>query len=216
IGRVVFETGLHGRERVPALQQRISVFAASRLHAILAESLSILSANADLLIFYKVELDLGRISFSRLEEDLGNGLMRCLRDWVLRAVALHRQKLAGPANRSEKSGHHDMASISLSNLLAASRSLPVSAPLPRSMPGGLNAAVASALRGHGDWPQLMAIVRENQAFRSRLAGEVSPELLRGLLKSLVPAHGIAMADLAAALVTLHDAEPLVSADRYAL
>src|SRR5262245_4664833 len=123
IARVVFEAGLHGRERVAEMQRRISAFAAARLQAVLADSLSLLAANHELLIFYKVELDLGKISFSRIEEDLEAGIARCLRDWALRAVPLHRQELAGPASGPDELGHHDVAAISLSNLLSASRSL---------------------------------------------------------------------------------------------
>src|SRR5262249_50066279 len=159
------------------MQKRISAFAAARLQAVLADSLSLLAADHDLLIFYKVELDLGKISFGRIEEDFEAGIARCLRDWALRAVPLHRQQLAGPACGPDELGHHDVAAISLSNLLSASRSFPT--PSPRVSPtlrDGLNAAVASALRGTGDWTQLMAIVRENQAFRTRLASEVSPKL----------------------------------------
>ena len=216
IGRVVFETSFHGRERVSTLQNRISAFAAARLQAILAESLSLLAGREDLLIFYSVELELGRISFDRLEEDLEAGILRGLHDWALRAVPLHRRKLADATFGSAEPGHRDASAISLANLLSASRAL--ASPVPQQdspVRGGLNAAVASALRGSGDWPQLLAIVRENQAFRSRLANEVSPELLRGLLQFLIPANGTAMAELAQMLVFLHDAEQLVSAKRHA-
>src|SRR5262249_1179113 len=94
-------------------------------------------------------------------------------------------------------------------LLASSQSR-----LP-STRGGLNAAIASALRGPGDWSQLMAIVRENQAFRGRLASEVSPELLRRLLQTLIPTHGAPMAELADALLWLHEGSALAPADRAA-
>ncbi|HZD95983.1 MAG TPA: contractile injection system tape measure protein, partial [Candidatus Sulfotelmatobacter sp.] len=84
--RLVFEIELLGRDRAAIVQDRISAFSCTRLYTVLTESLSPLASDQQHLVFPKVELDAGQISFHHLEEDLAGATARCLRDWVLRAM----------------------------------------------------------------------------------------------------------------------------------
>jgi Contractile injection system tape measure protein len=93
IRRIVIEAGLHGRERANVLQDRISAFSRGRLDSVLAESLAPLAGGNGLPVFAKVELDLGKLSFSHLEDDLAAGIARALKEWAVRAAFHHRREL---------------------------------------------------------------------------------------------------------------------------
>jgi hypothetical protein len=214
IARLVFEIGLQGRERVTPVQNRISAFAVGNLHSVVVDSLSLMAGDRNLLVFFKVELDLGKISLAHLEEDLAAGISRCLREWALRTCPTYRLGAGEPGLPAETPLQDSRTSLHL--VSAGGRLLPAAESRWASLRrGGLNEAIASAIQGSGDWPQLMAIIRENHDFRSRLASEVSPELLPRLLRLLVPADGPAIAELTATLICLHDAAPLTAGDRHA-
>jgi hypothetical protein len=66
IVRVVFELHFHGRERVGAIQNRVSAFAENRFPVVMAGGLSGMGKDR-LLVFDQVELDVGEVSLSRLE-----------------------------------------------------------------------------------------------------------------------------------------------------
>lgn len=209
--RLLFELGLRGRDRVAPVQNRVSVFAGGSLHGVMTKALQPVSGSRNYLVIEKIELDLGEISLQNLEEDLAAGIARCLRQWLLRAAPLLATPLLAEPIRPTQSAAGGPSPESH----FAARPQPASPleALPSAGSAGLNAAIASALRGPGDWPQLMATVRDNRAFRSRLASEVSAEGLRGLLHSMVPSHGPWMAGLADALLSLHDLEPLAPVNR---
>ena len=202
--RLVFELGLRERERVTSVQNRVSVFTGGSLHGVMTKGLQPLSGGRNYLVVEKIEMDLGEISLQNMEEDLAAGIARCLRQWILRAAPL----LSEPVWSAERASSERSDKDRLPELIATTEVLPAGF-------SGLNAAIASALRGPGDWPQLMATVRDNPAFRLRLASEVSTERLRGLLHSMVPDHGQWMAGLSDALLSLHDLEALAPLNRNA-
>jgi len=204
-GRIILELNLRGRDRVTAVQDRVSAFAGGRLHSVLTTCLAVSGNN--FVTIKKLELDIGEVSLDNLEEDLASGIAQAMREWLLglpwgrdEVQLLPQESATGDPWSQSAIGGED-ASL----LLAEGRALTSS---------GLNAAVACALRGSGDWSQLLAAVRENHALRGRLAGEVSLELLHGLLRSMVPEHGAWMANLSAVLLALHNRGPLVSADHH--
>jgi hypothetical protein len=209
ITRVVFEIGLRGREHVTAIQNRISIFAGGPLETVLIQSLSALAGEDHLLELAGIELNIGNISYQRLEEDLAAGIARCLREWALR-LPLHRLQSMEPARGLKESGGISGGNVRCLPGPAASRFSFSSASR-----GGLNAAIAAALRGPGDWPQLMSVVRDNHTFRCRLANEVSPELLRDLLRVLVPIDGAMMAEISGVLASLHHCVSSASVDSHA-
>jgi hypothetical protein len=209
ITRVVFEIGLRGREHVTTIQNRVSVFAGGPLETVLIESLSALAGEDHLVALADIELNIGNISYQRLEEDLAVGIARCLREWALR-LPLHRLQSMEPTRGLKESGGSSRENVRYLPGPAASRFSFGSAGR-----GGLNAAIAAALQGPGDWPQLMAAVRDNHAFRCRLANEVSPELLRDLLQALVPIDGSMMAEISGVLASLHHCVASASTDSHA-
>ncbi|HEY2495501.1 MAG TPA: contractile injection system tape measure protein [Candidatus Angelobacter sp.] len=196
ITRVVFEIGLHGREHVTTIQNRISAFAGGPLETVFIQSLSALAGEDHLLALAGIELNIGNVSYQRLEEDLAAGIARCLREWALR-LPLHRLPME-PARGLKESGGSSGENVRCLPGPAASR-----ISFSSASRGGLNAAIAAALQGPGDWPQLMAAVRDNHTFRCRLANEVSPELLRDLLQALVPINGSMIAEISGVLASLH-------------
>ena len=208
ITRIVFEIGLRGRERATTTQNRVSAFAGGALETVLIQSLSALAGENQLLAVDRIELNIGKVSYQHLEEDLAAGIARGLRAWAFRSLPPHRLQSIAPVDGPKQS---DGARARGPHLLPGPDA-PPSAGIIASR-GGLNAAVASALKGPGDWRQLLAAIRENHAFRGRLASEVSPQLLKDMLRSLVPAYGTAMAEIASVLITLHDHAALVPADR---
>jgi len=126
IARLVFEIGLHGRDRVTPVQNRISAFAAGGLHSVLVDSLSLLAGDQNLLVFFRVELDLGKISLAHLEEDLAAGIARCLREWALRTSSLCRFGTGDPGFPPETPPHDSRTSLHL--VSAGGRLLPVLNP----------------------------------------------------------------------------------------
>jgi hypothetical protein len=208
ITRVVFEIVLRGREHVTTIQNRISAFAGGPLETVLIQSLSALAGEDHLLALANIELNIGNISYQRLEEDLAAGIARCLREWALR-LPLHKLPME-PVGGLKESGGSSGENVRCLPGPAASRFSFSSASR-----GGLNAAIAAALQGPGDWPQLMAAVRDNHTFRCRLANEVSPELLRDLLQALVPINGSVMAEISGVLASLHHCVSSASVDSHA-
>jgi Contractile injection system tape measure protein len=207
------ELGAGGRERVAIVQNRVSAFSAGGMHGVLTTSLAAVGGDENYLVVEKLELDVGTVSLHNLEEDLASGIARCLRDRLLRFSPARLDLLQQWTHASGESFTDN--SLSGSPAIATESALLLAGESFASISGGLNAAVASALHGPGDWSQLMAAVRDNHALRGRLANEVSPELLRGLLQSMVPQRGGWMADFSAVLLTLHDRVPLVSAGHHA-
>src|SRR5580698_6386152 len=100
---VVFEIGLRGREHATAIQNRISIFTARSLETVLIQSLSALAGEDHLLELAGIELNIGNVSYQRLEEDLASGIARCLREWALR-LPLHRLQSMEPAGGLKDSG----------------------------------------------------------------------------------------------------------------
>ncbi|HVG90025.1 MAG TPA: contractile injection system tape measure protein, partial [Alphaproteobacteria bacterium] len=210
ITRVVFEIGMRGGEQAAPIQARISAFAGGALETVLIQSLSALAREDHLLALDGIELNIGNISYQYLEEDLAAGIARCLREWVFR-LPPHRLQSVESAGGLMASGGVSEVNASLLPAPASPR-FSFSSSARR---GGLNAAIAAALQGTGDWPQLMAAVRDNHAFRCRLANEVSLELLRGLLRVLMPAEDDMIAEIYGVLAAWHDSVSLASAGSHA-
>jgi hypothetical protein len=197
IRRLVFETGLHGRERAPRLQDRLSAFSRGRLDAVLAESLAPLAGNDDLGVFAKVELDLGKLSFSNLEEDLAAGIARTLKEWALRVASKHRHESRQRAFGSEEL----MPAVALlpgsKNGLSNSED-----PLAHFLEWGvlpdstLRASthtaefeLVAALDAHAD--KVCAMVRrlgQKQPVRRRIAGQFSEDAVHRLVTALDPVN----------------------------
>lgn len=210
ITRVVFEIGLRGREQVTTIQNRISAFAGGALETVLIQSLSSLAGHDHLLAQHGIELNIGNVSYQHLEEDLAAGIARCLCEWALR-LPLHRLPSVESAGGLKAPGGDSEGNVCLLSVPATPR-FPFSSSASR---GGLNAAIAAALQGPGDWPQLMSALRDNHAFRCRLANEVSPELLRDLLRVLVPVDDDIIAEISGVLASWHDCVSPASAGRQA-
>jgi hypothetical protein len=210
ITRVVFEIGLRGCEQVTTIQNRISAFAGGALETILIQSLSSLAGQDHLLVQDGIELNIGNVSYQHLEEDLAAGIARCLREWALR-LPLHRLPSVESAGGLKAPGGDSEGNVCLLSVPATPR-FSFSSSASR---GGLNAAIAAALQGPGDWPQLMSALRDNHAFRCRLANEVSPELLRDLLRVLVPVDDDIIAEISGVLASWHDCVSPASADSQA-
>ncbi|HWF06451.1 MAG TPA: contractile injection system tape measure protein, partial [Candidatus Angelobacter sp.] len=206
---VVFEIGLRGREHVTAIQNRISIFAGGPLETVLIQSLSALAGEDRVLELAQIELNIGNVSYQHLEEDLAAGIARCLREWAFR-LPRHRPQSMEPTGGLKEPGSISGGDVRYLPAPAASRF-----SFRSVSHGGLNAAIAAALQGPGDWPQLMAAVRDNHSFRCRLANEVSPELLRDLLQALVPIDGSLMAEISGVLASLHHCVSSASVNSHA-
>jgi Contractile injection system tape measure protein len=201
--RVIFELHFRGKDRVTEIQNRISAFSASPFHALMAEGLAGMIKDR-LLIFERVELDVGEVRVSRLEDDLATGIAKCLRRWAFTAKPSSSGPLPLSSRNAAGNGSDDLRPQYPG--WQARRGLK---PLA-SAAGSLNAAIATALEEPGDWPEFLAALRHNQALRRRLADEVSPTLLRRLVGALVPDRGIWIADFAEALLRLHERHPLLT------
>ncbi|HEX5433241.1 MAG TPA: contractile injection system tape measure protein, partial [Candidatus Angelobacter sp.] len=205
ITRVAFELELRNRQRAPLLQNRVSSFASARMNSILIDSLSFAPSVAQPLVAGNVELDLGEISFARLEDDLAAGIARRLREWALH-IKLHEH--AALHELSSGSQPQDRVHPFPDEICK-----PSSAGRLSATTGDLGKAVAGALHNPEEWPQLAQSVRDNHSFRRRLAAEASPQLLDRLVKALFPECTAWTAELSSALISLHGITPLVPADR---
>ena len=206
--RVVFALHFRGKDRVSEIQNRISAFAGSRFHNVMARGLAGVAEDR-LLVFDRVEFEAGEVCASRLEDDLARGIENCLRRWLLNIKPLrtHPLLLSSPQAGSDKGD--DIKGQSLSPQLPGRGQ---SSPL---FVNGLNAAVANALRKPADWSEFLAALRDNQPLRGRLADEVSPKLLRNLVHAMVPREGPWIADCAEALLRLHERTPLLGVNIHA-
>jgi hypothetical protein len=204
IVRVVFELHFHGRERAGGIQNRVSAFAENRFPVVMADGLSGIGKDR-LLVFDQVELDVGEVSLSRLEEDLASGIARCLRRWALTAIPSYSKPLQFHSHQAAdvEPAEKDSSPANVSsqrhrrNRFFAGRI------------SGLNAAVSAALHKPADWSEFLAALRENHALRRRLADEVSPGLLRRLAAALAPAEGRWIAEYAEETIRLHERQPLL-------
>src|ERR1700756_5769774 len=82
--RVTFELRFHGKNMVTQIQDRVSSFSVCRFPTLIEDGLAALSKDR-LLIFDHVELEVGEVRISRLEDDLAAGIAKCLRRWAFSA-----------------------------------------------------------------------------------------------------------------------------------
>lgn len=204
--RAVFELHFRGRERVSSIQNRVSAFAGNRFHAVMAEGLSGMGRDR-LLVFERVELDLGEVCISRLEDDLAAGIARCLKRWAFTASPSRSSLL--PHFSDDGSGRSNDATRQDSLEMRQQR-----AGQRNSTTSGLSAAVAAALQEPADWSEFLAALRENHALRCRLADEISPKLLRRLAAALAPAEKPRIAEYAEEMIRLHERQPLLAVNVY--
>jgi len=221
IRRLVFEAGVRGRKRSAVLQNRISAFARSRLEAVLAESLAPLSGD-DLLAFGKVELDLGEISFSRVEDDLAAGIARSMREWAVRALLMH----AGAVGRQPSDAQGPAGAVAM----AEKKLRPVEddcafaidavahflewGMLPDSIlrASGYSAEFAMTTALARRPQEVCAMVRrlgEKQQVRRRLSGQFSDGALHSLVSALDPVNTPWMVLGIRLLQRLHAERPFV-------
>jgi hypothetical protein len=216
IRRLVFEAGLHGRERAPLLQDRISAFARGRLDAVLAESLAPLAGTHDLEVFAKVELDLGKLSFSNLEEDLAAGIARALKEWALRVAYNHGLELRRQSFGSEGPAVALLpaAENGLSNSAAPLTHFLEWGVLPDSTLRASNHTaefeLLTALDARAD--EVCATVRrlgQKQPVRRRIAGQFSEDAVHRLVTALDPVNAPCMKLVIKLLCRLHAERPFV-------
>lgn len=199
--RVTFELHFRGKHLVTDIQDRISAFSAQPFPALLEDNLAAFGKDR-LLVFEHVELEIGEVRLSRLEEDLAAGIVKCLRRWAFSARPSSSWPLL-PASQDATTGECD------DDRLLAGGGWHWPRKQPSSTAPGLNAAIASALAKPGEWPEFLSVLRENYALRRRIADEVSPKLLRRLLAALVQDHGPFIADCAETMIQLHERQPLI-------
>jgi Contractile injection system tape measure protein len=206
--RVIFELHFRARDRVTEIQNRISAFSVSPLHTLMGEGLAGMAKDR-LLVFERVELDVGEVRISRLEDDLAAGITKGLRRWAFTAKPSSSRPLQLSSRNTADSGLDDLRLPD-----PGWQSRPGLKPVS-SAAGSLSAAIATALEEPGDWPEFLAALRHNHALRCRLADEVSPKLLRRLVSALAPDQGVWIADVAETLLRLHEQQPLLALNIHA-
>lgn len=194
IGQIRFELDVDAMAQGRAVMERISVFGRQHLSSLLAGLLEQHANSAQLLVLERVELDLGELAESQLEQLLGQGILRCLGDYLRRhAPPLLVQLETGPGPARGR------AWLALCQFLAGA---PLADP---------DQVLSELLR---DWPRELArLLRtegRRQAVRQRLAQRLGTRLLAAVIAVLEPGEAPLIASYVSEVCSLHHRQPLVA------